>query len=520
MPVVSSTEFDRGPNSESISSQRRAGVCMHLSSLPGPHGIGTIGAPARRFVDTLTAMGQSVWQFLPLGPTGYGDSPYQALSTFAGNEMLIDIGDLVELGLLTSQETRPLLDLPAGSVDYGALQPLKTSLLTRAAERFSHRADASLRQELDEFIAASDTLWLHDYALFQILKTQHELVSWTAWDEAYAERADGVLGVLERDHAETIASVKLVQFLFHRQWQALRAYAGEKGVVLFGDMPIYVALDSADAWARPELLQLERGGLPTQVAGVPPDYFSEDGQLWGNPLYDWSHHDATAYRWWVSRLRHCMQMMDLVRIDHFRGFEAYWSVPAAAETARDGAWIKGPGDKLFDAMRQALGTLPIVAEDLGVITDEVNELRRRQGFPGMKVLQFLIAEPDFDPGEIGEDCVCYTGTHDNDTVMGWFSGGPGDVRSSEEIQANQDAVLKRTGGSAQTVHLDLIRMALESAAATAVVPMQDYLGLGSEARMNIPGTASGNWCWRLEPDLLSEELIQTAAAMAAAAGRS
>ncbi|MEM1090257.1 MAG: 4-alpha-glucanotransferase [Pseudomonadota bacterium] len=502
-----------------LAGRRSAGVCMHLSSLPGPHGIGGIGSGARKFVDTLESMGLSVWQFLPTGPTAYGDSPYQSLSTFAGNELLIGVEELIQLGLVNAGEAEPLRDLPSGFVDYGALIPIKTLLLALAADRFEDRASAELKLKCDEFVSENDQLWLHDYALYRILKNRHQLAPWTQWEPEFLRREPQALRRIELENADEIAAIKVTQFLFDYQWQALREHAARRGVALFGDMPIYIAHDSADAWAHPELLQVDALGRPQQVAGVPPDYFSEDGQLWGNPLYDWDHHARTGYRWWIDRIRQTMKAVDLVRIDHFRGFEAYWSVPAGADSARGGCWVKGPGDEVFNAMRQTLGNLPIIAEDLGVITTEVDELRKRQNIPGMKVLQFMVGEADMDRSEIVEDCVCYTGTHDNDTVVGWFNGGPGDIRTPEEIEASRVAVLANTGGRPDSIHEDLINFAYSSPAAIALAPMQDYLGLGSESRMNTPGTASSNWRWRLQPGQLSPELMQAVAARVTATGR-
>jgi 4-alpha-glucanotransferase len=324
--------------------------------------------------------------------------------------------------------------------------------------------------------------------------------------------------VRDEFHA-TIERSRITQFLFDRQWRALKAYASERGVCLFGDMPIYIALDSADAWAHPEMLLLDRDGRPSAVAGVPPDYFSEDGQLWGNPLYDWAYHERTGFRWWVERVRHATGQSDLVRIDHFRGFEAFWSVPYGEQTAKNGEWIPGPGDALFVALEQALGQLPIVAEDLGVITPAVDALRENHGIPGMVVLQFEVGDPEFDFGSIAENCVCYTGTHDNDTTLGWFRGNGDDTRTEQEIEATRGRALELTGGSAETIHLDMIRLAFASRAAMAVAPMQDFLGLDSAARLNRPGTTLNNWRWRMTADALRPDLIAAVAAMVDDASR-
>ena len=504
---------------KSLLSRREAGVCLHFASLPGPYGIGEIGRAACQFIDFLQAASLSVWQFLPTGPTAYGDSPYQPLSTFAGNEMLIDIGDLVDKGLLDAREVFDLEALPREYVDYGRLIPIKNRLLRLAASRFEDRADVSLKEACDRFVADNDGEWLHDYALYRILKTQHNEQPWPEWEPRYARRNASAMAEIETSADAQIADIKVIQFFFFEQWSRLRNYAHAHGVRLFGDMPIYIALDSADAWARPDILKIDRDGHPEAVAGVPPDYFSEDGQLWGNPLYDWDRHEADGYSWWVERLRATAVLADLVRIDHFRGFEAYWSVPADSKTAKTGSWEPGPGDAIFDAMQEKLGTLPIVAEDLGVITPEVEELRDRHHIPGMVVLQFDVADPDFDFSEIAENSVCYTGTHDNDTTLGWFRGSPGDIRSAEEIKRTREMALNRTHGAPETIHVDMIRTAFASNSRLAIAPLQDFLGLGSEARINVPGTSGGNWRWRVLDTQLSREVCDNIASLVSASDR-
>jgi len=492
---------------------------MHITSLPGPYGIGEIGRRARQFVDTLKHMQLGVWQFLPTGPTAYGDSPYQPLSTFAGNELLIGIGDLICQGLLKESEAQELTALPVNFVDYGALIPLKKRLLCLAAGRFQEKASGELRSDCDDFVRQNDKRWLHDYALFRVLKKQHGEQPWPEWEAAYVHRHKDALLELEAATGTAIADIKVIQFLFHDQWRRLRRYANDQGIRLFGDMPIYIALDSADAWANPEILKIDRDGRPDAVAGVPPDYFSEDGQLWGNPLYDWKVHEATGYTWWIERLRSSAELADMVRIDHFRGFESYWCVPAESDTARNGAWEPGPGDALFDAMKTALGSLPIVAEDLGVITPDVESLRDRHLIPGMRVLQFDAVEDDFDLQNIPENCICYTGTHDNDTTRGWFNGSPDGIRSDIEIRKTQQAVLELTGGTPETIHDDLIKAALSTDARLAIAPMQDFLGLGSDARLNTPGTSSNNWRWRVQAGQLSDDLCEHIATMVRDSGR-
>jgi 4-alpha-glucanotransferase len=505
---------------DTLPPRQQAGVCLHITSLPGRHGIGEIGAGARRFVDLMRRMQLGTWQFLPTGPTAYGDSPYQPLSTFAGNELLIDTGTLIEEGLLRADEVRELERLPAETVDYGALIPMKNAVLRIAGARFPEQADSAVKGDYDRFLERHDAHWLHDYALFRILKTRHGERPWPEWEPHFVHRDSAAMRKLETSASREIDAIKVIQFLFHRQWKQLKDYANAGGVRLFGDMPICIALDSSDAWANPEILQIDRDGRPDYVAGVPPDYFSEDGQLWGNPLYAWENHAANGYQWWIERLRASAECADIVRIDHFRGFEAYWSVPALSPTARQGAWQPGPGDAIFDAMRKALGQLPIVAEDLGVITPEVEALRDRHQIPGMVVLQFDVADDDFDLDEIVENCVCYTGTHDNDTTRGWFRGSPDDIRSAEEIVRTQKAVLRITGGSPETIHTDLIRTAFSSNARLAIAPMQDFLGLGSEARINTPGTSRNNWRWRLDAGQLSDAFCDQVAELVGSADRS
>jgi 4-alpha-glucanotransferase len=498
---------------------RRAGVCLHISSLPGRYGVGELGAAAHRFIDTLAGAGLGVWQFLPTGPTAYGDSPYQPLSSFAGNELFIDIDELISLNLLRPEEVHELEALPQDTVDYGALIPIKARLLRLAAHRFEARASTALKAARDDFVTRHDKAWLHDYALFRYLKTRHAERPWQDWESKYVHRDPKALRSIARTGGAEIADTKVLQFLFHHQWQQLRRHANERGVWLFGDMPICIALDSADAWANRDLLLIDKDGRPDVVAGVPPDYFSRDGQLWGNPLYNWPMHAADNYRWWIDRLSASLELADLVRIDHFRGFESYWSVPAGSPTARTGTWEPGPGDALFDAVREALGLLPIVAEDLGVITPEVEALRDRHRIPGMVVLQFDVADEQFDLDEIRHNCVCYTGTHDNDTTIGWFNGSPDDIRPEEEIAATQRAGLALTNGTPDNIHIGMIQAAFSSPAWIAIAPLQDYLGLGSEARLNTPGKPGGNWRWRVTNAQLAGDFCERTGKLVTASGR-
>lgn len=506
-------------NRDTLPDARQAGVCLHMTSLPGDYGIGEIGDAARDFIDLMVRMNLRVWQFLPIGATAYGDSPYQPLSTFAYNELLLDTPTLIRAGVVTSNEADTLIHLPRTTVDYGELIAKKKGLLDRAAGRFHAQANAEILGDFDDFMETNDSAWLHDYALFRILKSRHNERPWTEWAPEFAHRDRVALSKVESHAADEIEKVKIIQFLFYRQWRRLREYAGERGVLLFGDIPIYISLDSSDAWTNREILSLDRAGKPTHVAGVPPDYFSEDGQLWGNPVYDWDVHAANDFEWWTERLRKKVELVDLVRIDHFRGFEAYWSVPAESNTARNGEWQSGPGHTLFDAVWSNLGDIPIVAEDLGVITPEVEKLRGRYGIPGMRVLQFDVTDENFDIGDIEENSVCYTGTHDNDTTIGWFHGSPADIRSPGQIAATQRRALDITAGSPETINTDLINLAFSSSARLAIAPLQDYLGLGSEARLNTPGTLDNNWRWRTTSEQLTPALIESIGELVAASGR-
>jgi len=498
---------------------RQAGIGIHISSLPGEHGIGDIADSSLSFIDQLGEMNIGVWQFLPLGPTAFGDSPYQPLSAFAGNANLIGLNSLIQLGLLDPGETDALNGLPGDYTDYGRLIPAKRALLLKAAGRLSARRGNGLLTEYEEFLHRHGDLWLDDYALFRVLKTAHGERPWPEWDKDYVHRIPDALARVKNEYRDAIECTRVTQFLFDRQWRALKDYATEKGICLFGDIPIYVALDSADAWVHPEMLLIDRDGQPSHVAGVPPDYFSEDGQLWGNPLYDWEYHRQTGYQWWIERMRHIGTQTHLVRIDHFRGFESFWSVQYGEQTAKNGEWVPGPGDAVFEAMRESLGDLPIVAEDLGVITPEVDELRLNQGFPGMVVLQFEVGDPEFEMEEIAANSVCYTGTHDNDTTVGWFRGNGDDTRTEKEIAETRSSALKLTGGTGETIHTDMIRLAFSSNSALAIAPMQDFLGLGSEARLNIPGTTLNNWRWRLRSAQLQQGFLESTGEMVEEASR-
>jgi 4-alpha-glucanotransferase len=468
---------------------RSSGVLLHPTCLPGPHGIGDVGESARRFVDWLAAAGQSLWQVLPLGPTTYGDSPYQTLSAVAGNPLLVSLDALAAEGWLTADELAEHPAFPDDRVDYGAVITWKFAMLDRAWERFRDEAAADAQQAFAAFRAA-ERGWLDDMALYTALKDDHGGLAWTDWEPDLRDRDRDALAAAGERLADRVGAHAFRQWLFATQWQALRRYAAERGIRLMGDLPIFIAHDSADVWSRPGLFHLDDRGRPAVVAGVPPDYFSETGQLWGNPLYDWHAMAREDYAWWVHRLRLCLRQTDLVRIDHFRGFEAYWEVPADAETAVAGHWVPGPGLGFLESLRRQLGNLPIVAEDLGVITEPVEELRDAFDIPGMKVLQFAWDEPrnPFQPHNYPHNCVVYSGTHDNDPTRGWWDEACDD--------ATREQVRDYVGHAVEEPHWTFIRLGMTSVGHTFIAPLQDVLGLGREARMNRPGSEDGNWNWR------------------------
>ncbi len=482
---------------------RAAGVLLHPSSLPGRYGIGDLGDPAYRFVDFLVAHKQSLWQILPLGPTGYGDSPYQCFSAFAGNPLLISPDRLVADGYLPPEAVHEAPGWPAHQVDYGPLIEYKNKLLEQAHAHFQARGEPARRQAYDEFCARHQG-WLEDFALFMALKAHHQDQEggvWNAWPEALVRREAAALDEWRRRLAGPIEGHRFRQFLFYDQWLALKTYANEQGIRIIGDLPIFVAFDSADVWANQDLFYLHPDGTPSVVAGVPPDYFSPTGQRWGNPLYRWRKMAAAGYPWWRARLQMALRQTDFIRIDHFRGFEAYWEVPGDEPTAMVGRWVRGPGADFFAQMLSALGDLPIIAEDLGFITPGVRALRESVGFPGMKVLQFAFGagpDNDFLPHTYeGSNFVVYTGTHDNETTTGWYQN------ASEE---ERDHVRRYLATDGREIAWDLIRLAHMSVADVAIIPLQDLLQLGNEARMNFPGRLGGNWAWRFLEGQLSEEV--------------
>ncbi len=487
---------------------RSSGIMLHPTSLPGPFGIGDLGAEARRFVDYLVSAGQTLWQVLPLGPTGYGDSPYQCFSAVAGNPLLIGLEDLP--GGVPKPPSFATEPADFGRVDFARVIPWKTAALDAAAKTFRERASKTELRRFEEF-CCENADWLEDYALFQSLKQLNPARIWNQWDEDIRDRDAQAMKRWRTLLAEAIGTQKFLQHVFFSQWNALRAYSRERGVRIMGDLPIYVAHDSVDVWANREYFQLDARGDPVVVAGVPPDYFSATGQLWGNPLYNWAAMAHHGYNWWVRRFRLLLNMFDVIRLDHFRGFEAYWEIPGGAATAEDGRWVKGPGRDLFQTLQHELGPLPLVAENLGVITPEVEGLRHEFGFPGMSILQFAFGTdpqgPGFRPHNYVRELVAYTGTHDCDTTVGWWtSQGRGEsTRTAEDIQAERDYTRRYLHTDGSGIHWDFIRALLASVANTVMIPLQDVLGLGSEARMNQPATLTGNWRWRCRDGLLTNE---------------
>ncbi len=477
---------------------RASGILLHPTSLPGPFGIGDLGDEAYHFLDFLASSNQHLWQVLPLGPTGYADSPYASFSSFAGNHLLLSLPQLAKEGLLDEAALSHTPPFSADQVDFGAVIAFKLPLLWQSFERFSAATKKAQEQHTFEQFLAKNSHWLNDYTLFMALKDAHQSVPWTQWEPDIRAREPAALTTWRERLSKQINFHVYLQYQFYNQWGQLRNYAAERGISLIGDLPIFVAHDSADVWAHPELFYLDDTGLPTVVSGVPPDYFSVTGQRWGNPLYRWDTLAETGYAWWIERFRAVLAFVDMVRLDHFRGFAGYWEIPAEEETAVRGRWMPGPGADLFKALRKALGRVPIIAEDLGVITPDVVALRKQFSFPCMRVLQFAFssdATNEHLPHNFERQTLVYTGTHDNDTTVGWYR-----TRGASE----QHTVREYLGSDGQNIHLDLIRLALSSVADFAIVPMQDVLGQSSEARMNTPGQASGNWAWRYRPEMLME----------------
>ena len=492
---------------------RLCGVLMPVASLPSRYGIGCFSKEAYEFVNFLKAAGQSYWQILPLGPTGYGDSPYQSFSTFAGNPYFIDLEVLIEAEYLSREEADAVdFGEDPEKIDYEKIYDQRFPLLRKAYENSPYALQPQgrwagwefdrSRAEFEKFIGDSRE-WLPDYALYSAVKNQYGGVSFMEWDEPIRRRYPEAMEAAKAQLADEIRFYEFQQFMFHRQWTRLKAYANEKGIRIIGDIPIYVAFDSADTWSHPELFELDAEGYPTVVAGCPPDAFSATGQLWGNPIYRWDYHRQTGYEWWIRRLHNVFEQCDIVRIDHFRGFESYYAIPYGDATAQNGEWRKGPGTALFDAVRAALGEKEIIAEDLGYITWEVRQMVKATGYPNMKVLQFAFdhREPgvnDYLPHNYGHNCVVYTGTHDNETMRGWYA---------DVVEADRNYAATYVGADDEETAVEaFIRTAMMSVADTCIIPLHDYLNLGNEARINHPSTLGGNWVWRVLPDACTEAL--------------
>ncbi|MEH2244398.1 4-alpha-glucanotransferase [Nostoc sp.] len=480
---------------------RSSGILLHPTSFPSRFGIGDLGLEAYRFIDFLKESHQQYWQVLPLGPTAYGNSPYMCYSAMAGNPLLISPEKLRDEGLLTEEDFANLPGFLEEKVDFKEVVPVKIGLLKKAYEHFRANATPILQKEFEGF-CDSKAYWLDNYALFMALKDANENANWHTWPSELVKRDPQAMEEVQERLNGEISYYKFVQFEFFRQWSELKSYANMRGIDIIGDIPIYVAHDSADVWAHPNIFCLdEQTGAAAQMAGVPPDYFSATGQLWGNPVYNWEELQKQDFKWWVQRFEAMLDYVDIIRIDHFRGFEAYWAVPQGEETAINGKWVEAPGDAFFEVIRQKLGKLPVLAEDLGVITPGVEALRDKYEFPGMKILQFAFsadAANPFLPFNYPRNSVVYTGTHDNDTTIGWFD--------TADDQEKQNLLLYLGSISPDGIHWDLIRLALSSIANQAIIPLQDILGLGNQARMNFPSIPEGNWEWRYQPGALTEEL--------------
>lgn len=478
---------------------RASGVLLPVFSLPSAYGIGCFSKEAYQFIDRLAEAGQTYWQILPLGPTGYGDSPYQSFSTFAGNPYFIDLEDLIAKKWLSKKECKACnFGEKEDSIDYSALYEYRYRLLKKAWKRSGIEKEKSFRR-----FVKKNAFWLNDYALYMAVKESFGNICWVDWDEDIKTRQPKALKEYKKKFSKEIEFYQFLQYMFHEQWKRLKGYANKKGIRIIGDIPIYVAADSSDAWANPELFQFDENCNPIAVAGCPPDAFSETGQLWGNPLYNWEHHKETGYAWWIKRLEACFKMYDVVRIDHFRAFDEYYSIPAGMKTAEIGTWEPGPGYELFDKMKNTLGECRVIAEDLGFLTPSVLELVEKTGYPGMKVLQFAFdsrEESDYLPHNYTGNCVVYTGTHDNDTLLGWYE------KLGKKDKSFCDRYMNLKTADKEELKWEFVRVAFMSVADTAIIPMQDYLGLGEEARINTPSTLGDNWKWRMKKGAFTKQL--------------
>jgi 4-alpha-glucanotransferase len=497
---------------------RMSGILLHPTSLPGPFGIGDLGSEAYRFIDFLHQARQRLWQILPLGPTGYGNSPYMCLSAFGGNSALISPEQLVEENLLHPGDLTGLPGFSNDRVEYASVLTSKRSLFSKAFQNFQTRGDSGHHDEYYAF-CEQNAFWLEDYALFASLKEVHHGAAWPAWERGASLREPEAMLRWRNQLSDHVHYHKFIQYTFFKQWEALKRYCHAKGILVIGDMPIYVAHDSAEVWSHSHLFHLDEHGHPLVVAGVPPDYFSATGQRWGNPIYRWEQMGEKRYQWWVDRFRVNFSLVDMIRLDHFRGFESYWEIPANEPTAVNGRWVKGPGADLFQTVRQALGRLPVIAEDLGIITPEVDALREELKFPGMRILQMAFGHDpkasEYRPHHHTKNCVTYTATHDHNTTVGWFTAEPGthSTQSAQEVALERQNALDYTGTDGKQIHWDFMRLAMGSVASLAIFPLQDVLGVGSESRMNFPGTIAGNWEWRFRHEALTHDLMHQLATL-------
>ncbi len=503
---------------------RAGGILLHPTSLPGEYGIGDFGSQAYAFVDQLAQAGQSHWQILPLGPTGYGDSPYQCFSAFAGNTLLISPDKLVSDGLLEKSDLADKPFFPAERVDFGGVHTWKGHLLPLAYQRFAATTSVDLRGRFETFVRVN-AWWLEDYALYRAVKADQQQRPWYEWPDPLKLRMPATVQNESERLYDEIQAEKFYQFVFFTQWLELKDHANRAGITIIGDVPIFVALDSADVWCNQEKFKLNDDGSPRVVAGVPPDYFSKTGQLWGNPIYDWESMRRDGFEWWIARVGAALKMTDIIRVDHFRGFAAAWEVPGGDKTAENGRWVDVPGGELFAALKRSLGNLPVFAEDLGVITPDVEALRDGFGFPGMRILQFAFggdAKNHDLPHNYINNCVAYTGTHDNDTTLGWWNSqaGSGSTRDKKTISREHEFCKEYLATDGSEINWDLIRAVWASVADTAMAPMQDLLGLGGEARMNLPASTSGNWYWRFQEGDFSKEIVKRLKELTEIYGRS
>lgn len=483
--------------------ERSAGILLHPTSLPSRFGIGDLGPDAYRFVDFLSETKQKLWQILPLGPTSFGDSPYQCLSAFAGNPLLISFEKLVDDGIADDEILKEIPNFPEDKVEYGDVIEYKFRILEKVYEQFEKQKNKKLRELFSEFCERENE-WLEKFALFAALKDYFGGKPWNEWESDIAQMKPEALNFFKEQLKKEITFYKFIQFIFFKQWMELKSYANSKGIKIIGDLPIFVAFDSADVWANRELFEVSQDGKPLFIAGVPPDYFSPTGQRWGNPHYKWDLMGKDDYNWWRNRISSLLKITDIIRIDHFRGFYNYWKIPGDAPTAEIGEWVLGPGEKFFSTLEKFFGKLPIIAEDLGILVPEVYELRDKFNFPGMKILQFAFGtngEKKFLPHRYTRNCVVYTGSHDNDTTLGWWESIQNDGTDTKEF------FIKYTGSNGSDVCKDLIRLAYSSIADIVIIPLQDFLRLGSEARMNFPGKPDGNWSWRFKWKQITDDLI-------------